>query len=40
MVDASERGWGAGWPAVRSDEMVDLVEGFRSRVASTATWPV
>ena len=27
MVDASERGWGEGWPAVRSDEMVDLVVG-------------
>jgi D-alanyl-D-alanine carboxypeptidase len=27
MVDASARGWGAGWPAVRSDEMVDLVVG-------------
>ena len=27
MVDASERGWGDGWPAVRSAEMVDLVVG-------------
>ena len=25
MVDASERGWGAGWPALRSAEMVDLL---------------
>lgn len=41
MVDASERGWGDGWPAMRSAEMVDLVVGGISFPgASIATSPV